>query len=51
MYPYRSGRHTWLDAAHAAKCCDPTWRRILVVGDVRGATPIIAEGGTLLGRR
>jgi hypothetical protein len=51
MYPCRSGRHTWLDAADAEKCCNPAWRRILVVGDVRDATHIIAEGDTLLGRR
>jgi hypothetical protein len=51
LYPCRSGHHTWFNAADAEKCCDPLWRRILVVGDVRGATNIIAEGNTLLGRR
>ena len=51
MYSCRSGRHTWFNAADAEKCCDPSWRRILVVGDVCGASHIIAESGTLLGRR
>ena len=31
MYPCTSGRHTWLNAADAEKCCDGAWRRILVV--------------------
>jgi hypothetical protein len=27
----RTGRHTWLDPANAAKCCNPLWTRNLVV--------------------
>jgi hypothetical protein len=51
MHLCRSGCHTWFNAADAEKCCDPSWRRILLVGDVRGATHIVADGSTLIGRR
>jgi hypothetical protein len=51
MSTCRSGHHIWFYGADAEKCCNPAWRRILVVGDARDATHIIAEGDTLLGRR
>src|SRR5262245_49669047 len=50
MHPCKSGRHTWFNADDA-QCCDPAWRRILVVCEVRDATHGIAESSTLMGRR
>jgi hypothetical protein len=26
----RSGRHVWLDYTARDRCCDPTWRKVLV---------------------
>lgn len=32
-YMCRRGVHLWFDQADAEKCCDPAWKRILVLYD------------------
>lgn len=58
MFTCQSGRHTWLNAADADKCCHPEWRRVLCIeGPGRplppDATSIVTDDslGARYGRR
>lgn len=56
MYRCQSGRHWWLSAESAERCCNPEWRRVLVVQRPGEALPADAENvgraaGVLYGRQ
>jgi hypothetical protein len=50
-----SGRHAWFDKADAEKCCNPRWRRALLLGaDVRDSEvplQVDAQACAAYGRR
>lgn len=50
MHKCKSGNHWWLNKADADKCCDPQWKRALVVGGFGESNPMICEG-VPMGRR
>lgn len=56
MYQCTSGRHWWTDKVDASRCCDPAWRRILVVLQPGEPPPanlssLQVIGGALTGRQ
>lgn len=50
MYKCNSGNHVWFNKADADKCCDPNWRRVLVIGSSGESNAMICEG-LLMGRK
>jgi hypothetical protein len=48
-----SGLHAWFDKADAEKCCDPGWRRVLLVNNMRGAETVRydEDEGVFFGRK
>ena len=56
MHQCKSGRHWWLSAESAERCCNSAWRRVLVVQQHGQALPADAESvssaaGVLYGRQ
>lgn len=56
MYQCKSGNHWWLSAENAERCCNPEWRRILVIAQPGQALPAEVHGvsqaaGVLCGRQ
>ena len=56
MYQCHGGHHWWLSAESAERCCNPEWRRVLVIAQPGQALPAAVQGvslaaGVLCGRQ